>query len=218
MLVYVATYPRCGNSFLRNTIGANWSAEFHQQADREAMIASPALHLVKTHGRPPTSFLPGEKVVQLVRHPGAAIASQFRMKQKFGVKPRPIEDFIEGKAAGGRWDEYHSEWGKIEAPLWRWRYEDAVADPVAMIESLRQFLDLEPAPPALFTIDQANAANPDRNPGAGLDGWTQQVSPEISSRIWLEHGAEAKRHGYTPTGFLTSLEIRGTQQRPALSA
>lgn len=197
MLVYVATYPRCGNSFLRNTMLANWPFEFHPQADREAMAASDQLFLVKTHDRPPASFIEGEKAVQLVRHPSAAITSQWTLKGKFGAKPRPLSDFIAGCGAGGRWDDYHADWSRPGIPLWRWRYEDAFVDPVAMIESLGQFLGFPPAPPIMFTLDEAHAANPQRNPGRGIDGWREQVTPAEAARIWNEHGAAASQFGYS---------------------
>lgn len=102
MLIYLATYPRSGNSLLqrilKDSFGLSCSQvkvaadplggipnalpKFISREDlsrtREELAASPRIHLVKLHDRPFENLHPGERVIQTVRHPGASLWSYFR--------------------------------------------------------------------------------------------------------------------------------------------
>ena len=83
---------------------------------REALAGEKNVFFLKTHNLPFDRYFEGEFVVQLVRHPGAALWSYFRHqhdsavpKRKgrlFASPPPTLENLIEGKVRFGSWSKY----------------------------------------------------------------------------------------------------------------
>lgn len=241
MLVYVATYPRCGSAILRDTLHLNWG---HATANLYAagswpepftvlpsdiagftpyrygdgpvrqMLASPCRDLLtpqmrrrlagsktrfflKTHENPPTDPFEGEVAVQLVRHPAAAITSQWKLHGATHDECPPLRHFSEGADTGGRWDRYHRAWEESAMPLFRRRFEDVIGAPFDLVREMGEFLRLpQPASPRIMTAESAKARNPVRNPIRGADGWLEQISAGDLMRIWNRHKFVAREMGY----------------------
>ena len=248
MLVYVATYPRCGSAILRETIRLNWQhatanlytsaswpeevvilpsarPEFtpyrYKDGPVRRMLASPCRRLLthdlrqrladspdyfffKTHEAPPTDPIDGEVAVQLVRHPAAAITSQWKLHGATHDDCPPLAHFAEGSDTGGRWDRYHLAWGAAGMPLFRRRFEDVVQSPLDLVSGLADFLKLpHPEHPTVMTAEEAKARNPVRNPSRGPDGWMEQVSVAQLVKLWNRHKMVAKEMGYGMMGVMT---------------
>lgn len=246
MLIYQATYPRCGAAFLRDLISINFgylSANGYPSADafpekwdvaplegepdlqtyasratpgqrelllrhdalnrltpalREKLAAEPRRLFVKTHDLPPDAAFPGEKAIQFVRHPGPAIVSYWRLEHA-RKESLLLDDFIAGDAQFGSWSDYHLAWERAPLPVLRLRYEDVLADQVAAIEMIADFIGIPaPACPKPMPLAAATARNPSRNPGEGLDGWRRRATAAQRATIWRKHGMLAYRYGYTP--------------------
>ncbi len=245
MLVYVATYPRCGSAVLRDTIHLNWGYatanlyaastwpdEFtilpsdiigftpyrYRGGPVRQMLASPCRDLltpqvrqrlagsasrffVKTHENPPSDPIDGEVAVQLVRHPAAAITSQWKLHGATHDECPPLAHFAEGCDTGGRWDRYHRAWEQSAMPLFRRRFEDVLKTPFDLVRELGDFLHLpQPESPRVMTAESARARNPMRNPIRGPDGWMDQISVADLQRIWSGHKMAAREMGYGMMG------------------
>lgn len=240
MLVYLATYPRCGAALLRDTIALNWdlaTANLYEPvvwsdelavvptacpallaynagpvrrrmikspvgalltADvRERLAASPELFLLKTHERPPVETFKGEIAIQMVRHPGAAIVSYWRLQQTLKGVEMPFARFNGGDETGGLWGEYHAAWSDTDMPLNRMRYEDYLDQPDAIVWWLANALGLPvPRKPQTIAMGDAHARNPIRNPGAGEHGWKAALTDAKIARLWELHGDVAAGFGY----------------------
>lgn len=203
MLIYVATYPRCGNGVLHWLILLNFgyatdSSWIDSLADRAALAADPRLHFVKTHSLPHDSYLPGERAVQLVRHPAAAIASHYNLNRaRRPDSERPLARFIAGQRKTGDWTGFHRAWAAAPLPFLRLRYEDAVADPEAAVRALSQFLSLPmPAVVRSETAEEAHRRAPGRNPNAGPEAWRRLFDADDLQRLVEAHGELAAELGY----------------------
>jgi hypothetical protein len=202
MLLYVATDPRCGSSVLRSLLLHNfdmltdsgWDAS---PRERAALAASAAIHAVKTHRFPVADPLPGEVAIQLIRHPGAAIASHYHLHRRLHGRERPVERFIAGQRNTGDWTSYHRAWATCPMPVLRQRFEDVTADQPAGLRKICAFLGLEvPETIRFVTAEEARRRNPVRNPAAPPDSWRELIRGEDLQKLREAHGALAGEWGY----------------------
>lgn len=203
MLIYLANYPRCGSGVLRWLIRLNfhYGCDSHWDVapgDRAALAADSALHFVKTHRPPHADYLPGERAVQMVRHPAAALASHFRLFHAANPgKSRPLKRFIAGQRQNGDWSSYHRAWADAPVPFLRLHYEEATREPEAAVRALADFLGLPmPATIAAETAEQAHARNPMRNPNAPPDAWRELFVGKDLTRLLAAHGPLMSELGY----------------------
>lgn len=169
---------------------------------RERLAADTEPFFVKTHELPPEGFFPGEGAIQIVRHPAAAIVSQWRLHRATNDASPPLAHFSEGSDTSGRWDRYHDAWMNSAIPLSRVRYEDVLDEPLSLVETIASFCGLiSPDVPRFVSMEEAKSRNPIRNPGEGVDGWKDQITVGELIRIWNRHKGVAKTFGYYPFGI-----------------
>jgi LPS sulfotransferase NodH len=203
MLLYAATYPRCGSGVLRQLLAGNfaigtdsyWDAN---PGDRPALAAAAELRSVKTHAPPPVDPLPGEVAIQLIRHPGPTIASHYNLHLRTNGVERPLKRFIAGQRKTGDWTSYHRAWAATAMPVLRLRYEDVTADPASAVHRMAEFLGLPaPAEVAFESLEAAHLRNPARNPAAAPDAWRQLIQGKDLQRLREAHGGLAAEWGYS---------------------
>jgi hypothetical protein len=166
--------------------------------DREALAASNAIHLVKTHQFPPATPLAGERAIQMIRHPAAATASQYRLFKATKPRERPLKRFIVGHIQSGlNWSSLYECWHETAMPFICFRYEDAYVAPFPIVAHIADFLGLpQPERPVAERPEEASARNPIRNPAAGPDGWRDVIDTRNHDRLIHAHAVTARRFGY----------------------
>ena len=247
MLVYLATYPRCGNSFLRGMIVENWDywvstvypvpreaiaakwsaigyapladglAAYSRGTprrmiqpgcalDRERLAADPAIFFIKTHELPFERYFPGEVVIQMVRHPVAAIWSYKRLLDRTKDRDYDILDVSAGKVQFGPWSAYHDAWEGLAV---RVRYEDALTDESAAVRTIADAVGLPLGKVRFTDFAAAHAKNPVRFRQGTADGW-QSLPQRTIDRIMADHRVTAERLGYhvNRSGWWSRLSIR----------
>jgi sulfotransferase family protein len=164
---------------------------------RSRLAAEPGKFFVKTHNFPFETYFPGEMAIQMVRHPGAAVVSLWKLQRDFFKRDNRLTDIICGRSTGGPWSEYHLRWGAAPLPKLRLSYEEAFADQASAVVAVGKFLG-EPLPETItvVSLQEATAANPVRNPGAGIDGWREAVSADELALLRELHGETARHFGY----------------------
>lgn len=203
MLLYAATYPRCGSGVLRHLLSDNFGigAQSHwtfAPGEREQFAAADAIHAFKTHAPPPADPIAGEMAIQLIRHPGPAIASHFLLNQRTKAGERPLKRFITGQRRTGDWSAYHRAWSEASIPLLRLRFEDVTADPAGAVRRIADFLGrLVPETITSETLEQAHERNPTRNPAASPDAWRSVIQGKDLERLRAAHGPLAAEFGYS---------------------
>ncbi|RNJ45175.1 hypothetical protein B5V01_02610 [Mesorhizobium erdmanii] len=163
MLVWLASYPRSGNTFVRAILKECFDLGTHSlygEGDGRA-FATPELKeavgytstgltnqalidhansvgelvIVKTHELPLTS----DKTIHIVRDGRSAIVSYFHFMAEVENFPVPLDNIVRGEVYAGSWSEHYLAWADRPDTLML-RYEDLVADPNECAYRLSEFL------------------------------------------------------------------------------
>jgi len=184
MIVWLASYPRSGNTLLRvilhrvfgaktysiyddkSDIGADAALAdvvghtFHGLSQTEFCAkagASPETFLVKTHTRPIGSW----PAIYVVRDVRASVYSLWRYEQTIGGRDTSLEAVIRGQVNDGSWSDHVRSWclgGRPDTLIAR--YEDLARSDAATIAAIGEFLDLEPRTDFDLTFDDLKRINP----------------------------------------------------------
>ena len=160
MIVWVASFPRSGNTFLRivlkhlygvrtsvvydydgvaERVGAELVGFAERPAPFEAMRDSGEVHFVKTHRRRDNGTGPADPAICLVRDGRDALVSWARLNSEAdpGRYETELRGLITGQSGSGTWGANVLSWLRPPAPQrMPLRYEDLVRDPRAAVEPI----------------------------------------------------------------------------------
>lgn len=225
-MLWLASYPRSGNTFFRNVLREVYGIEsstFHDESDYPIDPDFDKYPVVKTHQRP--SQLPHKlrnaPAVYLVRDGrDCAVSLAWYRKQLL----EPTSDFqanlIEAvKAADGSffggWSEHVREWQK-KAVL-TIKFEELIENPIECIERLRPWIDLPkpcyeklPKFDDLKTKDFAYGSGVEHGFSEGerrrwregkfrrgkVGAWLDEMPENIQLAYYAQHGMQLKKMGY----------------------
>jgi hypothetical protein len=233
MIVYVATWPRCGNSVLRDLFWLNWGVTVTDpympasglatwtkiMTAKHGVVIDPdepqIFHLGAKVGLLPgwlswlteerraelaaervASYLPGEKVVQMVRHPLAACWSWHCLtKEQKAHRSIPPEVLAtEGHAGLLGFADYHERWLDVEVPLVRIAYERHSGHPEATVRTIGAYLGLPVDRPKVASFSTMKSVNPMRYRAGRVAGW--QGTDEQAQAVWDACREVGMRLGY----------------------
>ena len=208
-LVWLASYPRSGNTFLRtilwqcfalrsasiypSDLGGNRKLEeyvghIEHGPDRHIRFPENSIPLVKTHEHAEDK----NPAIYVIRDGRAASVSLWR----FYDKSLPLEAIIEGRHRFGTWSDHVQSWNPWERPsTLLLRYEDMRSNLVSVLRSISEFLGR----------DILRADIPDRDTIARQDGrWVRPKSDWRSdlSGVLLERFSEINKDMLTRAGYL----------------
>jgi hypothetical protein len=212
-LVYRSPHTRTMHRLLDNDAHRRLTPEL-----RAELAAEANLFFVKTHEPPLASYLPGETAIQMVRHPGGACASYLHMLMNFHPdKVISLSEILRGVGVpGGGWSSYHHAWRAASLPVLRLRYEDLLVDQAPAVRAMARFLGVDLQGDVIqWTLEEARAANPKRNPGAGLDGWRKDFSQDDFAILRHLHGSVAAQFGYDLAPPMQAPRRSGQSSQPA---
>jgi len=211
VITWLASYPRSGNTLLRMMLHSGWGLETgsvhrgdvgavpelarlcgHYELKRKdngekGKLVIPPNGVVKSHyplagQRQP--WLSRGRAVYMLRDGRAATVSLV----KFWDRNAPLLDIIRGRRQFGGWSRHLATWRKHPRPLTLIRYEDVVADPEPVIETMSR----------LFGRPTGDPRDPlrRRDEIAALDGlvvrkasdWREEWSAEADEVFWRLHG------------------------------
>lgn len=221
---YLVSFPRSGNTYLRNLLTALVLDRRPTPADVQDVVpdihwcdgtqrpSSEAPLLVKSHA-PPSIPVPA-KVVYLVRDGRAALLSYFRYLQRRG-RPTPAhaDDMLTWPGTWpSSWSDHVAGWldrlghqpGSMVV-----RYEDLVADPTAILGQVAGLAGLDYTEPqrrravghssrrSMRQAEQAGGPGSLNHVGLGqADLWPTVFSTEARRRFEAAHGDLLSRLGY----------------------
>ena len=243
MIVYVATWPRCGNSVLRDLFWLNWGItvtdpymspsglqtwmrimtakhgvavdvdeprifslgamvglvpgwlEWLTEERRRELAADTNTYYLKTHEPPFDSYLPGERVVQMVRHPLPACWSWHRLTEAEGRAIAPEALATRGNSATLLgYVDFHERWLDARVPLIRLTYERHIEAPEATVRTIAAYLRLPLERPRVTSFAIMNSVNPMRYRAGAVAGW--QGSDAQAEAVWSACAPVAARLGY----------------------
>lgn len=170
MIVWLASYPRSGNTFTRSVfnhyfsvrsysiygdhrdIGANAELrklvghnESHSDLDLDQLRKSDELVLIKTHDCPSDYMSPSDSVVYIVRDGRDACISYLRYFHDVLDLPRVcLVDVIVGNVLFGFWGNHVLRWSQADIPnIYKFRFESITSDPDAYAEQLADIFKMK---------------------------------------------------------------------------
>lgn len=163
---------------------------------RRVLAASPQKYFMKTHEWPQTHYVEGERVIQIVRHPGDALLSHAQLIHDHDGRNVDLEALIRGELEYGSWAGYHDTWMNAMLPKLLLRFEDVRENAADYIPAIAKFIGRSaPSELRVESFEQASQRNPKRNPKGRTDEW--KTLPAATIRLMeKELGKTARRFGY----------------------
>jgi len=234
VIVWLASYPRSGNTLLRTVLKQSMGLDSFSDEDiqpalgltREAerqfghvplpapwdafyreASASPAVTLVKTH-LPPRDAQPAIYVVRDGRR--AIVSYRSYHKEFFPDHEADLASLVLGDDHYGGWSDHYERWFKAAGPRMVVRYEELVDADAGLLERLARFIShAGPVAPWRNPFDELHRENPKffRAGGAkweGAPGWSELVD----GAFFLLHGALMNELGYATPGEIAQATSR----------
>ncbi len=181
--LWLASYPRSGNTFLRiileNLFGLASYSLYHVEGeshpDPSAEPLEKALRLprnwrerltsdttapfvpIKTHGTPEDD----SPAIYLIRDGRAAIDSYYHYHKTFAFEQPSLTDIIAGACQFGDWSSHYRAWQPLDRPRTLFlRYADLVADPAPAVAALAELLGRPPNAGGLPSFQDLKARFP----------------------------------------------------------
>jgi hypothetical protein len=216
MKVWLASYPRSGNAFLRMILNAVfgikstsvYSAEDSAMAERPwhaqlvgyagefrrvKSISNPNEWIaVKTHDPPSDS----EPAIYVVHDGRAAIVSYFHFVRAFADTFPPLQDLIEGKVWPGSWSQHLKMWNpKERANTLLLKYEHLKSDPRRCCKEISMFLNIPQKAEFTQEFDELHRLDPSLFRAGNNELNIAEMSSYVEQFDRL-HGAVMKQLGY----------------------
>ena len=238
MIVWLASYPRSGNTLLRTVVHQTmgyptYSDEVDPEVRRSIAhtgeveesygraelpgpwdafyaeaSASPRVFFVKTHRAPRDA----QPAIYVVRDGRPTLASYLRFHREFQPQHgRSMLDLVVGHDYYGDWSGHYREWMAREAgPVLGVRYEELVDATPELVERIARFVGHTQAPrPWSNPFGRMNAQNP-RFFAAGETRWTGDAAwtPFVDAAFFHVHGRLMGELGYSTAGEIAESRSR----------
>ena len=221
MIVWLASYPRSGNSFLRILLHESFAIKSYSLAGtREQDVAGEAVgqvvghvntdwsnelsaaaslsserYFVKTHEEPTS---PTDRCVYVVRDGRSAVLSYYHYLREFDRLDVSLDDVIDGRVYAGSWSDHYLRWQPRDRPNTLFmRYEDITFDPESAVKELADFLDLTPHRMTATDFDRLHRLHPTFF-RVGSNAANIAALGSAEPRFRQRHGAVMRELGYYP--------------------
>ena len=222
MIVWLASYPRSGNTLLRTVLKQTMDLDSYSDEGIKPVVGltdkakkefghialpkpwdefyreateSPKLHLVKTH-LPPRDAQPAIYVVRDGRR--SIVSYRSYHKEFFPDHDADLASLILGDDYYGGWSDHYERWFTGERPRMLVRYEELVHASPDLVAKLAQFIGhtgrVEPWENPFEKLHEENPKffRVGDSKWEGAPGWT----PFVDSAFFLLHGGLMKSLGY----------------------
>ncbi len=220
MIIWLASYPRSGNSYTRvlleNIYGLPKYALYDTKTTSSvrdllpAFAISPEIHVVKTHELPEEDY----PAIYLLRDGRDAIVSYTHFLltnvQKIPIEhqapyfEKTMRTVIKGQAGFGRWSTHVEAWTTRKSQTAILRYEDLITRPVECIREaiVKLHLNLtEIGKINLPTFDELKQKEPNDYRRGQIGSWQDEMPERLRRLFWRYHGKTMIRQGYMPASI-----------------
>jgi Sulfotransferase domain len=224
MIVWLASYPRSGNTLTRIILNAGFglkSASIHGDrkdigavaavadavghipgdidvGNLESLRGSEQLHAIKTHDPPSPYMSHDDRFVCIIRDGRDAVVSYFHYLRDFGsAKPASVEQVAAGAVPAGAWSDHVEAWRHALYPrTLLLRYETLVAERGAAIQALSEFLDIEATGAPVPSFESLSALDGRFFRRGVAGGGAAELDDDAAIAFWLHNGRVMIESGY----------------------
>lgn len=223
MIIWLASYPRSGNTFLRiilnKLFGMPSYSIYNDKADIDADTRtsevvghrllrddfdiadarqSGEIYIIKTHELPDRHYESGDKVIYLIRDGRASSLSLVNHQRHFGRSMTTLADVISGNVFGGLWGDHVASWSPATRPdCLLIRFENLISPDEKLLGALSEFLNSDRSNNDLPSFQELHEVNPKFFSTGKTDAWKQIFTPEEHMLFWLNNCKQMKAYGYT---------------------
>lgn len=170
---------------------------------RRRIAASNEIIVLKTHEFPPRTFFKGEKVLHVVRHPGAAFWSYVNFLRDVENSAKHLDEIILGSQFPGSWSAHSAAWMKagrtLAARYQRFSYEQMHQSISEVRSAMGQLFGLEPGTdlPPMPTFEEQHQRRPHLVRSGSVDEWRANFTPAQHRMLLRIHGRTMQKLGYS---------------------
>ena len=216
MVVWLASYPRSGNTFFRVVLKQAFGVPSSDKYDPNASESLRDQEYFGDPGNPPhadfrvikTHDLPSghESAIYLVRDGRDAMVSfaQFVMNERKinGEKERRLllRELIETAGSFGGWSQNVDAWTKRDAPTVVVRFENLIADPINEVRRALRAIGIntpELAAGTIPTFRELQSIEPLFFRKGRVGGWRDEMPEDLHLLFWRRHGHVMRSLGYS---------------------
>lgn len=191
-----------GVNFSHRTLIPGFVDIFRKEEVRKYLAEDKEIYFVKTHFHLPVTTFPGERVLQIIRHPGATLWSYFKFFQERQARNDvTLSSVIMGKHDFGDWSEYYAHFKEIEPQLSGRllfvRYEDLAKSESEVCERMAQFFNLPIVDRVFQPFEYYKQKRPQVARSGTVSGWEQNFSHADWDLLIERHGKMMETMGYS---------------------
>ncbi len=220
MIVWLASYPRSGNTFLRVILNSVFNIKTYSIYDDKGDIGADEktsevvgheflpenfdlqkardeekTYYIKTHGKPLDDE---DQVIYLIRDGRESTLSNMVHQNSFYNKNYTLKDAIFGNIDMGSWGEHINEWNpKKRDKTLLINFEKLIDTPLKYIKSISEFLNIEPIGGSIPTFKELQEINPMFFRSGKKASWKDTYTDEEHKLFWLKNATQMKEYGYT---------------------
>ncbi len=241
MIIWLASYPRSGNSLLRTMLKSVWDfgsfssygddgglgivgvseivghrsfgCAFHEAYER--IKASDELCFVKTHEIP----IDSQKAIYIVRDGRSASRSYCHYRREFEGctdEAQTIREIILGSTYFGSWSNHLDSWDPLHRPgTLLLKYEELLENPSSQIDRIADFLGQRPRRPWKNNFEELSRIEPRLFRAAAANRPEDALSGSDLELFWMVHGPWMRRLGYVPQDWKSPAPEMGDSLRHA---
>lgn len=222
MIVWLASYPRSGNTYLRLILHHGFGLKTYSIYGDVHDIGShaPTREVVGHELLPPgwtpekareeeqtwcvkTHELPTDdsKAIYVIRDGREALVSYFHYLHKYTEHPASIVDVIAGAVRFGLWSDHVATWNPLERPdTLLLRFEEFVSNAAGHAPRIAEFLQREPVETTFPRFEELKQMNPVFFRSGQRDSWKRSLNEQQQHLFWLLHRTSMKRYSYARDG------------------
>lgn len=235
MTIWLASFPRSGNTFLRIVMKSVFGIDSRSIYDDEADIGkntaltnltghkklasdwevTSTAHeqeyfLIKTHDLPPNET---DKAIYIVRDGRESCVSYAEYLKNFNDEKKSFTDIAIGNSRFGRWADSVQAWTqRSQDTTLIIRFEDLVKQPILQIDNIAEFLGLVPTEKVVPTFQELKEVDPLFFQSGKTSSWKKRITPAEHLLFWLFNHEQMLKLGYTSSQpiLLRSKTVRAT--------
>gem|GEM_PF-997989 len=221
MIIWLASYPRSGNTFFRVLMNSVFNIKTYSIYDDRFDIGadkklsdvvgheflpegfsicsarrSSEVFVLKTHDYP-SEVCESDKVIYLIRDGRESTLSFFRFHKDFMGVSKCLLDVIGGDTQYGGWGEHVQAWSPAERPnTLLIKFEELVSNPTGYIEKISEFTGFRAVSGNLPTFDELHATSPRFFRSGKKDSWKNVFSEFEQHVFWMRNYSQMTAYGY----------------------
>lgn len=222
MIIWLASYPRSGNTFFRVILNSVFDIKTYSLYDDRGDIGADKetsavvgheflpenfsiqkarddekIYYIKTHELLDNRVDKNDKVIYLIRDGRESTLSFTKHQNTFGNDTLQIIDTIYGKTFIGSWGGHIKSWGpKDRENTLLIKFETLVKEPTEYIKKLSDFLQIQPVGNKIPTFDALKKINPNFFRSGKINSWEDVFSEEEHMSFWLKNYQMMIEYGY----------------------